>query len=624
MLKLMNETNTNKSELITTKTLIILIMILATNITLTYAQKSNERRNLTIHKIGLGYPCPGIPYYHLIAELELPWSSIIELEASVDGKVLRATELRRMDEMENLNKPPLTDRPPSGYSMSQDGTLYSHFNVIGWVKWNPGQNYNIRINVRMKKTVHPENDDIFLTTSKNIIAPVGVPVFDENWKNYKSIVISETAGIDRKGEPVEVLLPFYADEAQQIARDIRVVAVDPENHTLSEVNSQVYDIRKFMDEDNLAPDENGTPTRKVPLWMPTITARVAFLADVEKKSSRVYLIYYNNENALNKIYKTDLQVLGEKPGLQIDNNLYTVFLHPNSGHLDQITLKSKPNTPLFHRMETNGAIHWNPDIYAPPRPWAHTADWKPPANIYSVAGPVIAKSEVWDQLRGIPEVDASVRYEFYPGLPYFLSSTMMRINETVNCLALRNAEMVFKRELMTHAAWYDIISDSIIVYDVRNIPDLTDLKMEADVPWITFYNEKTGIGFAGIQLNYANSGLESETRLLNPFFYITVGPWIYWARGLSHSFLSSNMQQMIPVLKGSVFSEKWAYLIYETDKNNKPYAIVLDWQKKLTQPLRIRLIEEVDNRVSKTVQEIFMDEGKSGWEQRETGKHTQE
>ena len=107
------------------------------------------------------------------------------------------------------------------------------------------------------------------------------------------------------------------------------------------------------------------------------------------------------------------------------------------------------------------------------------------------------------------------------------------------------------------------------------MPDLTDLKMEADVPWIIFFNKEKGIGFAGIQLDYSNSGIESPVRLLNPFFYITAGPWIYWARGLSHTFLSSNMQQVVPVLKGNIFSEKWAYLIYEIDKNTEPYAKVV-------------------------------------------------
>ena len=152
------------------------------------------------------------------------------------------------------------------------------------------------------------------------------------------------------------------------------------------------------------------------------------------------------------------------------------------------------------------------------------------------------------------------------------------------------------------------------------MPDLTDLKMEADVPWIIFFNKEKGIGFAGIQLNYSNAGIESPTRLLNPFFYITAGPWLYWARGLSHPYLSSNMQQVVPVLKGNVFSEKWAYLVYEIDKNTKPYTKVIEWQKRLTNPLRVQLVEEVDNRVSRTLQEVFMDKGKTGWEGRDTHK----
>ncbi|HRX13101.1 MAG TPA: hypothetical protein P5210_15665, partial [Draconibacterium sp.] len=401
----------------------------------------------------------------------------------------------------------------------------------------------------------------------------------------------------------------------------RVVAVDPETFNLTEVPCQVYDLQKYLVEDDLAPDENGKPTREVPLWYPTLSARVAFTADVPANKSKVYLVYYNNDKALAPIYTSDLKVQGEMPGLNIDNGEMSIVLHPNSGHLDQLTFKKKPNFPLFHRMETNGAIHWNPGIYTPPRPWTHTADWKPPQHVNVISGPVTAVTELWGNLRDIPEVDASVRYQFFPDVPYFISSTNMRINETVNCIALRNAEIVFKRELMTHAAWYDVIRDKVITYDVTDMPDLTDLMMEADVPWITFYNEKEKIGFAGIQLSYSNSGLESRERLLNPFMYITGGPWIYWARALSLPFLSSNMQQMVPAMKGNYFSEKWAYLVYEIKEGTNPYQPVLEWKKRLLNPLRVYLAEEVDERVSKTVQELFIDEGKSGWEERETGKH---
>jgi hypothetical protein len=597
-------------------TIILSIMILTSG----FSQKTKETKELNIKKIELGYPIPGIPFYHFKADIEMPQESIIEVEAAVDGKILRATDLKRDADHENMNRPPISERPPSGYSLSQDGTLYKNFNVTGWVRWEPGKDYSIRLSVRMKKAVKASSSDTWITATRTVKAPQGVPVFSKEWKSYKSVILSETAGINRTGEPVEVLLAFYPDEAQQLTRDIRVVAVDPETHALTEVPSQVYDQMEYLEEDNLAPDRDGKPTRQTPLWLPTTTIRVAFLADVPAKSSKVYLVFYNNPDAMVRLYTTDLRVQGAAPGLQIDNNAMSVILHPNSGHLDEIKLKSKPDAPLYHRLETNGAMHWNPDIYVPPRPWTHTADWKPPRNISTVSGSIIARSDVWDDMREVPEVDASVRYEFYPGVPYFVSTTTMRIKETVQALALRNSEMVIKRELITHAAWYDILSDSVIVYDVEHMPDLADLKMEADVPWIIFFNKEKGIGFAGIQLGYSNTGVESPVRLLNPFFYITAGPWIYWARGLSHTFLSSNMQQVVPVLKGNVFSEKWAYLVFETDKTPTPYAPVVEWHKRLTSPLRIQLVEEVDERVSKTLQEVFMDDGKSGWEGRETHK----
>lgn len=33
------------------------------------------------------------------------------------------------------------------------------------------------------------------------------------------------------------------------------------------------------------------------------------------------------------------------------------------------------------------------------------------------------------------------------------------------------------------------------------------------------------------------------------------------------------------------------------------------------------MVEEVDERVSRSVHEVYMDEGKSGWEERETSRH---
>jgi len=203
----------------------LLIMICVLTLS---AQKSKVNKELTIKNIELGYPCPGIPFYHLKADIELPQSSIIEVEAAVDGKVLRATDLRREGDSENMQRPPLSERPPSGYGMSQDATHYKNLSIVGWVKWQPGQDYNIKISVRIKKSVKATNDDVWISSSRTVKAPQGVNVFDKAWTSYKSVVVSETAGISRTNDAVEVLLAFYPDEALQLTRDIRVVAVDPQ------------------------------------------------------------------------------------------------------------------------------------------------------------------------------------------------------------------------------------------------------------------------------------------------------------------------------------------------------------------------------------------------------------
>jgi len=585
-----------------------------------YAQSKNKSQTLKINHAELGYPVPGIPFYHFKAELELSEPSIMEVEAIVNGDTLRFVNLYRGDVVEDVNRPGFIHRPPSGYALSQDNSLYQKPLITGWVRWEPGKSYKLDVRVRLKKSARPSPNDKFVTASVTLQAPSGSPVFDMAWKGYKSIVVSETAGINRKNEPVEVLLPFYPDEVTDLKREIRVMAVDPKNYSLTEVPSQVFEIREYLEKDDLAPLAEGEPKRHIPLWMPTTTCKVAFLAEVPAKSSKVFLIFYNNDKAMAETYVSDLRVQGELPGLTIENDQLNVVLHPQSGHIDQITLKSLPDNPLYHRMETNGALHWNPGIYVPPRPWTHTADWKHDQNMHSISGPVLATGEFWGDMRHMTEASASVRYDFYPGVPYFMATTNMRINETVQTLALRNAEIVIKRELITHAAWYDVISDKVITYDVLNMADLTDLKMEADVPWITFYNEETGIGFAGISLEYSNASLESRLSLLNPYLYITGGPWIYWTRALSLSFLASNMQQVIPALKGSMFTEKWAYLTYKIDKDI-PYKPVLEWKDKLTSPLRVQLVEEVDKRVSRSLVEVYMDDGKSGWEERETSNH---
>ena len=194
-------------------------------------------KELNIKHIELGAPQPAIPFYHFIAEIELADPSIIEVQAEVNGKTLRATDLHRIKDEKEMDRPPISHRPPSGYGLSQDATLYKDLHVVGWVKWEPGKDYSIKISVRVKKNVKAGDSDVWLTKTETVKAPGNIAVFDPAWKNYKSVVVTETAGIERKAEPVEVLLAFYPDEAFDLKREIRVVEVNPETHVLTDVPS---------------------------------------------------------------------------------------------------------------------------------------------------------------------------------------------------------------------------------------------------------------------------------------------------------------------------------------------------------------------------------------------------
>jgi len=111
-------------------------------------------QKLNVVKLEINYPVPAVPYYHVKADFELPYSSMIEVEMAVDGKTLRYTDLRPVHQLSDLSYPHLTNRPPSGAGLSQDHKLYQTPTVIGWVKWEPGKTYDIKLSVRMKKNIN--------------------------------------------------------------------------------------------------------------------------------------------------------------------------------------------------------------------------------------------------------------------------------------------------------------------------------------------------------------------------------------------------------------------------------------------------------------------------------------
>ncbi|MDO8540741.1 MAG: hypothetical protein Q7S40_09930 [Opitutaceae bacterium] len=593
-------------------------------------------QRLELKHAALAYPNPAFPYFHFRVELDLPDSRYLEVQASVDGQKIRYLSLKDASSPLNLSRTMVHYRPPFADTYTNNSTQFRKPYIVGWLAWNAGRTYRIDVTARLKTALKSSEADVLLTASTTLSDPTGARTFDPAWKNIKSLVLTETAGVDRRGEPVDVVLAFYADEARTLKDDLRIVALNPDHNELREVPSQAYDIvQDVVEADPRDPQASrfARSTFEVPIWVPTTTARIAFQADVPARSSRIYLVYHNNPSARPPNYASALSLKGPAPGLtfeketgkvrgapiEIENEQIKVALHPHSGVLNELTLKQRPQAMLYHKMETNGSIHWAPEAYPPPRPWTHTSDWMQP-DFQAWQGPVVVTTRCRAPLPIIPEVDAAISYKFYSNLPYIITTTSTRVNAPLAVQAMRNGEVVFKRELITHLAWLDPLEHKVQTVELAKLADLEEILMEENTPWMSFFNPATGIAFGGIQIESSTSGLEHAPRIVNPHFYCIVGPIVYWSRAMNFTFGSSASQLMIQVPKGTQLWEKWAYVLYEPQPGDNPHAALIEWHKKLTNPLRVRLTEEVEPRVPTIGTEIYIDPSKTGWEGRETSK----
>ena len=453
------------------------------------------------------------------------------------------------------------------------------------VAWRAGQSYRLR-------AFFQTSNEILLPTDAVAKAPARGGMWNPDWAHYAAITLSEEAGIERTAEPVHITLAVYADQVSDIEKEIRVVRLDSRTGAQKEVPSQVCAVSEWT---KPADDTEYEPSR----YQSTVTCEVAFFADVDAGGKQMYLIYYGNPKASKPSYETDLTVSGQDPGLTVANAMYQVKLHEKSGVLDEIRLEGFDGV-FQHNIETNGAIHWNPGCYAPPRPWVHASDWERPAGMTHIAGPVFVMVKRWGPLPEMPEVVVSITYRFYANNPHIFMSSTMEITDDIHVKALRNGEIVLNRDFIDSFAWEDRggTVHTVAVADVPQHPT-HGLEIAPDTPWVAFYNPEKSIGFGGIMTEYANArSADGLPRLEQPYIYLQVGRWVYWARPLVYPFGSANPQRLVPVPAGSLYLEDIAFLPFRLGKSPADrFAPVQQSQRRLAKPLFVSLHMEVDKRV---------------------------
>jgi len=530
-----------------------------------FKKQNREVKLVSLKDVLFSFPTPEHPFYHVKAFIDLEISKLWRIE-----KVFVNNVETRDFFVYNDGK------------LALDNVAIADAKAAAVVKadWENGSTNQLRM-----EGVIEEGGKV--TVEKRYTAPAQGGYWKKAWRYYASFVLTETRGLPRESEPVHAALAVYSDKIDDPVREVRVVSVDPRSGEPREVMSQVYAVSNWR----------GRSDERL---QPTTAFDVAFLADVPANSSKVYLIFYGNRNAPEPQYESDLSVSGSGLGLTVENSFFKIRLQETSGSVDEVYMKMGINKTFDHHLETNGAVHWNPDVYAPPRQWMHASDWNPPASYTTIQGPVFLMTTRSGSLPQYPEVNVSVTYVFYAKNPYVMILTSLEVSKEIYVQALRNAEFVFNHNVFKEFAWkkHDGGVGSMVVVEGARHPKHA-VEIEADTPWAVLYNVDYACGFGVSYLEFTRMNRSGGlVKAEAPYIYLAWGPWIYFARPLSYTFGSSNPQRMMKIPNGSLYYEKMAFQPFNLLPNCEDrFELIEKQDEKLRNPLDITMWMDIDERV---------------------------
>jgi hypothetical protein len=420
-------------------------------------------------------------------------------------------------------------------------------------------------------------------------SPAGKGYWNSAWKNYLALILSEEDGFERRNYPVHATVSLLSSYLRS-GDEIRVVRAEAAGADVlyREIRSQVYDVIRWDDEKLLSTEEKDAQTGKpVIRYHPTTTLSLSFLADLKPLAKATYLVFFNNPDSAKPAYASDLTVArGENLARTIENGFYRIALQEKSGVIYEITEKTT-GIKLEHKLETNGAIQWNPDVYSPPHSWYHSSDWSDPAAT-EVAGPVFYSMNLKGVLPYPKGVDIGIRCRFYAGTPVVMVESVTGIGEDIFVKALRDAEVVFNKAVFTKAAFKRDGRTEILDFATSRMHPDHAAVLRPDTPWVCFFDEAKGIGFACLYLDMATPNLGGgPASLEQPFIYIENGPWYYVSRGFVYSFASNNQTRMMPVRAGSVYYERNAWIAFPYPRGRDIGAYLDGWFHQLKYPVAV-------------------------------------
>lgn len=376
------------------------------------------------------------------------------------------------------------------------------------------------------------------------------------WSFVKRLRLHDTAGVERRDEPVQVDCEFHADQVENLPHEIRVAEVSADG-TIEEIASQIYNVAS-EDESRLC--------------------RVAFLARVPASTQKTYLIFYGHPDCPPPTYQTDLQIDGEEYAIEVENLHYTAVLAKSMGHMKALSFKQGTfraqagGPPMRGGHGVEGTIHWNPDWSDEYTGRYRVTNWEKPPHHRVVRGPILTRVTRWGHpilalgpgVGQAHKVLAHIEYTFFASVPYFLMESQLEFLEDVKVSDCRNDEWLGIG--MPDIAW--MMKDGTLGFSTYSNGQSWE---RTDPAWMTYFNKTTGEAFASIHLEYECS----HPHWREPAEVVIGGN--LWVR---YAIVNATMR------KGDRIREKNAYLVhrYETTAG-QGFQMLMNYYRRLTQPL---------------------------------------
>jgi len=512
--------------------------------------------------LGFRYPNPQMPYYHVRCKVKVAEPIMVTGSSfGLAGGKMRKGEVQ----------------PVVNGEKTHEGVVPAEVEAEMLIRcdWQAGKTYRVQLDWKPKGANDPGKP---VSTSDRSPAKGGY--WDARWKNYRPIVLREKDGLKRELEPVDVsfAVPWFdRPTTDDLAREIRVMEVNTRTGACTEIPSQTYAVTP------LAAKGDGAGEAGV-------RCNVAFLATVPANATKVYLAFYGNPKAAAPKYKTDLRVSGAGAGQVWENAHARYSFDAKSGQLIEVFMKGVEKTFCHGRKGGSTAMHWNPDCYSRPRPWAYTHKWNIPesGNIREIRGPIFCQTTRWGALEAnMPEVESWVTYRLYAGNPELHMSSLMEVVQDIECTAIRNDEIVLNATDVTHYAFKD--TNGKVTEAPKGTSEKIDRKLvgplDLDLPWVCLYDRKDrcGLGSVHVSQDFGHRyGKLAATDKAGIYFHLNEAGICYWFR----AYVMELWKPHDAVLeKGAFYSETNAYLPFKLNAGSDPLKGFSERAERLLHPL---------------------------------------